>query len=340
MPGLGRSVGVAIAALAIGTQITVLGLAGFAVANHGAVRDWLVVGKAIPTATLDGYAVDSGMSAAGRFYLYAAVPVLHSPETFDDSCPAKEAGIAVLGCYDPVTDTIHLLDITDDQLTTLEPVVAAHEMLHAVWARFDDDERARVGALIDAAYRSLPTDQITTRLGAYGDINGPKRTAELFAILGTEVPALPAELSEVYARYFDDRNSAVVLAANATRIFDSITTEIAELVAEITKAEASLTAILAKYTSDRAALEADIVAFNATADSAGGFTSRSSFEAARDDLADRQAVLEADRATYNALVAEFNIMLDNLDVLNAQALSLNSALGIDASEFVPAPTVD
>ncbi len=340
VPGLGRSVGVAIAALALGTQIAVLGLAGFAVANRGAVRDWLVVGKSIPTATLDGYAVDAGMSSAGRFYLYATKPVLHSPETFDESCPIKESGIAVLGCYDPSADTIHLLDITDDQLTTLEPVVAAHEMLHAVWARLDSAEQNRVGRLVDAAYRALPTDQITTRLAAYGDLEATTRTAELFALLGTEVSVLPEELEAVYARYFDDRSRAVVLAANAARIFDSITTEIAELVAEIEAAETNLTAVLAQFTKDRAKLDADIDAFNAKSNTPGGFTSRSAFVAARDALTARQTAIEAQRTRYNTLVDEFNVMLDNLDVLNAQAVSLNAALGIDASEFVPLPTVD
>ena len=335
MPGLGRSVGVAIAALAIGTQIVVLAAGVLAFVFRADVRDWLVVGKSVPTATIDGYVADAGLSPAGRFYLYVAHPTLHTADTFDEACPIREKGIAVLGCYDPASDTIHLLDITDDTVTTLEPVVAAHEMLHAVWARFDDVEQAQVGDLVNAAFEALPSDVMTERLQPYRSAPPSTRTAELFAILGTEVAALPRELSAVYDRYFDSRQSAVALAERATAVFASITTEIAETVALIQDSEDVLARRLEKYTRLRAALDEDVAAFNAKAETPGAFPSSSEFTAARSALAERSRILTKMFEKYNELVAEHNDLVARLNVLNAQALALNEALGIDAAEYAP-----
>jgi hypothetical protein len=335
VPGLGRSVGVAIAALAIGTQIVVLVAGSIAVVFRDDVRDWLTVGKSVPTATIDGYVSDAGMSAAGRFYLYVAHPTLHTAETFDESCPIREKGIAVLGCYDPNTDTIHLLDITDDTVTTLEPVVAAHEMLHAVWARFDDGERDAVGALVNAAFDALPEGSLTERLTPYRTAPPRTRVNELFAILGTEVAKLPNELEAIYERYFDRRNSVVELADRATAVFASITSEIADTVAAIQSSEAVLAKRLAKYTKLRTKLDEDVAAFNAQADTPGAFPSSSEFSAARAALTERSRILTKMRDKYNELVSVHNDLIARLSVLNAQALALNEALGIDAAEYAP-----
>ena len=136
--------GVVIAIASIAVQVVVLAAGAWAFANRPTIRDWLVVGKVVASSAIDDYVEQAGMSSAGRFYLYAARPELHTTATFAKSCTAKETGVAVLGCYIIATDRIHLLDITDPAFDTMEPVVAAHEMLHAVWARFDDAERARV----------------------------------------------------------------------------------------------------------------------------------------------------------------------------------------------------
>ena len=66
--------------------------------NRSAIRDWLVVGKVVSSDTLETYVSEAGMSSAGRFYLYAARPELHTAATFAKSCTAKETGVAVLGC--------------------------------------------------------------------------------------------------------------------------------------------------------------------------------------------------------------------------------------------------
>ena len=165
VPGFGRLVGLVVAAVAIAAQLVVIAAGAWAVTNRGIVRDWLVVGKVIETETLASYVDDAGLSEQGRFYLYAAKPILHTVDTFNEACPAKEQGIAVLGCYIGKDDRIHLLDITDETFSVMEPVVAAHEMLHAVWARFDDAERERVGAAVELRQDRFGVGGILPALG-------------------------------------------------------------------------------------------------------------------------------------------------------------------------------
>ena len=335
VPGFGRLVGLIIAFVAIAAQLVIIAAGAWAVTNRGIVRDWLVVGKVIETETLASYVDDAGLSEQGRFYLYAAKPILHTVDTFNEACPAKEQGIAVLGCYIGKDDRIHLLDITDETFSVMEPVVAAHEMLHAVWARFDDAERERVGAAIKASYAEITDPVVRERVDVYRDENGEIPVTELFAILGTEVPIVNNELTAVYDRYFDRRGACVALAAEASTVITTIVTEIERVGKELVAMQTEIDAERANYESATAALNTAIDRFNANSNTPGYYTSQSTFVRDRDALNARKAELEVQRTALNARVDEFNVLVEQLDLLNSQAMALNKALGIDVSDMSP-----
>ncbi len=339
-PGLGRRVGVVVAVVSIVAQIIVLGAAGWALANRAAVRDWVIVGKAVPTATIEGYVSAAGLSSAGRFYLLAARPELHTAATFGKSCTAKEKGIAVLGCYIIATDRIHLLDITDPAFDTMEPVVAAHEMLHAVWARFDDAERARVGEAVRRSYAALGDPALAERLRVYAGEIGDIGVAALFAVLGTELALVDTELDAVYNRYFDRRGAVVALAAEAATVISTIVDEISRVSAELVRLEAEIAAATEKYHQGVDDLAADVATFNSNANTPGYYQSQSKFDRDRAALKKREAALEADRLAINANVDEFNTLVGQLEVLNGQAMALNEALGVDVSVITPVTPPD
>jgi len=335
VPGFGRVVGLVIAIVAIVAQLAVLAAGAWAVGNRAIVRDWLVVGKVIETDTLASYVDDAGLSDQGRFYLYAAKPILHTVETFNESCPIKEQGIAVLGCYVAQDDRIHLLDITDETFSVMEPVVAAHEMLHAVWARFDEAERERVAAAVRASYAEITDPVVRERVNVYLDENGEIPVTELFAILGTEVPIVNAELTAVYDRYFDRRGACVALAAEAATVITTIVTEIERVGKELVAMQAEIDAARAAYEAETTALNTAIDRFNANSNTAGYYTSQKTFERDRDALNVRKEELEAQRVALNTRVADFNKLVEQMDVLNSQAMALNKALGIDVSDMSP-----
>jgi hypothetical protein len=330
-PGLGRRVGVVVAVVAIVTQLGVLGFGGWALANPSVVRDTLVVGKTAETTNLDAYVADTGMSSAGRFFLFAAHPTLHTPDTFATACPVREAGIAVLGCYSAKDDTIHLLDITDDKLTTLEPVVAAHEMLHAVWARLDPTERTTIDAEVEASFGSVSDPALLVRLAPYQSMSPAKRDGELFAILGTETANVTPALGDIYARYFDDRMKCIELAASSANIIAEIVSQIESVGNQILVADHDISKRLRAFKREGRALIADIRAFNRNANTAGVYQSASKFNADRRALAKRSTAHTNERKQLNKLIEQYNSLVDQMAVLNAQATSLNQALGIDAS---------
>lgn len=337
VPGLGRRVGVVVACVAIVVQVGVIALVAWGSGNVGALRDWLVVGKVAESARLDQYVAESGLSSAGRFYLFAAKPTLHSPDTFAEACPIREAGIAVLGCYSPADDTIHLLDITDDVLTTLEPVVAAHEALHAIWARFDSVERSAIATEVEKSFTSVSNPDLLARLAPYESMTPAERDAELFAILGTESTTVTPELEAVYSRYFDNRQACVRLAASSANIIAEIASTIESVGHQILTVEATVAEELAAYKKERRALRRDITVFNARANTPGYFASSSDFERERTALEKRQTALDKARTRLNATIEQYNTLVEQMALLNAQATKLNAALGIDASAIVPVP---
>ncbi|MDP4585987.1 MAG: hypothetical protein NWS64_01655 [Microbacteriaceae bacterium] len=337
VPGLGRRIGVIVAVVAIVTQLGLISVVAWGSNNVAMIRDWLVVGKIAGSSELDAYVAESGLSAAGRFYLLAAKPILHSPDTFDVACPVREAGIAALGCYSAETDTIHLLDIGDDTLKTLKPVVAAHEALHAIWARLDSTERSAIAIEVEKSFASVRDPGMLSRLAPYEELMPAERDGELFAILGTESVAITPALDEVYSRYFDDRMACVRLAASSANVIAEITSGIESIGAQILAVEELVVAASTSYSTERKSLRRDIKIFNARADTRGYFASSSIFERERSALTNRKKKLERSRIALNALIEQFNALVAQLTVLNSHAMNLNSALGIDASAMVTIP---
>jgi len=337
VPGLGRRVGVIVAVVAIVSQLGLISVAAWGVGNAAMVRDWLVVGKVAGSAQLEAYVAGAGLSAAGRFYLLAAKPTLHTPETFDDACPVREAGIAALGCYSSETDTIHLLDIADDTLKTLEPVVAAHEALHAIWARLDADERSAIAVEVEKSFASVRDPAMLSRLAPYEELTPAERDGELFAILGTESAAVTPALEAIYSRYFDDRAACIRLAASSANVIAEITSGIESVGAQILSVEESVVAASTRYSKERRTLRRDIKVFNSRADTRGYFASSSTFERERSELANRKKKLERSRIALNVLVEQYNALVTQLAALNEHAMNVNLALGIDASAMVPFP---
>lgn len=337
MPGLGRRVGLVVAIVSLITHLAVLGFGGWALANPMLVRDMLVVGKVADTTHLDEFVSVTGMSSAGRFYLFAAHPTLHTPESFAEACPVRELGIAVLGCYSSSTDTIHLLDITDDSLTTLEPVVAAHEMLHAVWARFNSSERAVATTEVERSFASISDPDLLVRLAPFQSMSRETRAPELFAIFGTESLEVTSELEAIYGRFFDDRAACVRLAKSSTTVIATIVSGVESVATQLVSSERVIDKKYAAYRRDRKELSRDIAVFNKRANTRGFYSSSSAFAADRRELVARSSRLEFHRRAINRLIDRYNGLVNQMAVLNAQALSLNQALGVDASAMEPIP---
>lgn len=296
------------------------------------IIDQLTVWQYHPSAAIASLASDSGMSDHGKFLYYASQPQLDTRQNFGTFCPNSESNTAILGCY--VNNRIYLFDVTNEQLQGIKPVTAAHEMLHAAYARFSATQKSRVDKMVEAEYQKVKNDDnLSVVMAAYQKTEPGEADNELHSILGTQFRDLSPELETYYQQYFSNRSKVTAEYASYQQVFDTLQKQADALQAQLADLKTQIETSSARYASDTAQLQADISAFNARASTSGGFTSQAQFNAARASLVVRTNQLTDERNytsglidTYNQKVAELNqIATKNQDLVQSINSSLPSA---------------
>ena len=228
------------------------------------------------------------MTERARRIFLAARPAIEDPPTFAGNCGLDTQGDAggprthTAGCY--VAGRIHLLAPDRAEARDLLYVVAAHELLHAVYGSLGTAERARLDAELEAARAG--NVRLEERLKPYAGL--PTLTNEIHSILGSEFGGLSPALEAHYAQYFSDRASIV---AARQRTLGAREEEITRLRAEIDELDRRIETLRATLISQRAA--GDLRAYNANVDIFNDLIGR--YNAAID--------------TLNAKVEEYNGLL-------------------------------
>lgn len=260
-----------------------------------AIYDWLRLRDYQPSKAVMQLAERTTMlpSAERLFYVYH--PSLEGKETFNEHCSQSEQTI-VLGCYISARG-IYIYDITDERLSGIEEVTAAHEMLHAAYDRLGGSERSHINNLLQQAFANIDDARIKKTITNYQN-NGADVNNELHSILGTEVRNLPEALEKYYQQYFENRSKIVDYLDQYERVFVKQQETIDQLARQIDQYESSLA-------NERASIEAEAAALES--------------EAQRlDNLRNQDRVNE-----YNAAVPAYNVRLTNL---NARILNFNNTL--------------
>ena len=222
----------------------------------------------LPADVADLAATTTMTERARRIFL-AARPAIEDGPTFAGNCGvdlAPEAGGSrthTAGCF--VAGRIHLRAPDRAEARTLLYVVAAHELLHAVYGSLGPAERSRIDAELEAARAG--NVRLEERLKPYAGL--PTLSNEIHSILGSEFDGLSPALEAHYAQYFRDR-SAVVAARQRT--LGSREDEIARLRAEVDDLDDRIETLRATMISQRAA--GDIRAYNASVDVFNGLINR------------------------------------------------------------------
>ncbi|QWT24352.1 hypothetical protein KPL76_02800 [Subtercola sp. PAMC28395] len=291
---------------------------------HQRIEDQIAVWNYRPTAELAQMSTDSGLNDEGRFYFYASAPTVESASDFTAVCGSSRDDFVLLGCYNG--SSIHIFDVSDARLTGIRGVTAAHEMLHAVYARLSDSDRTDLDALLEAQYATVKDDpELSARMASYATFEPGERDNELHSIFGTELATLSPELEAHYAHYFADRSKVVALNASFQAVFKQVQDQETTLAAQLTAAGDAIDAESSKYTADIDTLNADISSFNSRADS-GGFSSESSFTAARSVIQQRSDELKARYDTIQADISHYNDLRSQLKALDSQAAELNRSI--------------
>jgi len=297
------------------------------------IKDQLVAHQFETPENISSYIDQAGLSDQGSLYLRTSLPRVVPAYEFDRYCTRNEPGIGVLGCYTTRDSRIYLYDVTDPRLESIEPVVAAHEMLHAVWFRKTSEERDALAPLLEEAYAALgPDHPLIERMASYEADDPASRLPELYSIIGTEIREIPEALEAHYAEYFANRALVVDLADRVYRVFDTLQAELEQLSNELSSRNAEIEGLRFTYEETSRVLAGDIVAFNEKASTPGAFPSKSQFEATRAELVTRQERLESMRITLQTKIAEYNDRLEELNTLNDEVSELNQGINVTLEE--------
>jgi len=240
--------------------------------NQYKISDWFALRSYDAPDYVVGYADDTAMSDYGRKIFYVAKPELDQKETFNTNCPIPDRSL-VLGCYS--NGAIYVFDVQDKRLDGVEEVTAAHEMLHAAYARLGGSDERNLNALLDEQLAEITDTRVLELVEQYRRDDPDSLYNEMHSIFGTEVKELVPALEEHYGEYFIDRSQVVAISESYEQVFldidnniKNLENEISALKVQINDQEASITVLQASIDSESAKLEAlrasgDIPGYNA-----------------------------------------------------------------------------
>lgn len=272
------------------------------------------------------------LTSVGRRIFYATSPEVQDSGQFNGSCHSVERTTAILGCY--YRDRIYLYNVQNSELDGALDVTAAHELLHAAYARLSTFEQRKVDGLVRAAYQKVKNEPTLKRLMEYYKQAEPgAEINELHSILGTTIANLDSELERYYARYFTNRASIVTLNQRYTQVFSELDQQATSLKAKISAEESSLKTETDAYQNELNQLNSDIQSFNQRAVS-GDFSSQE-FYATRSALSGRVASLNNQQNQLNTRISAYNTMIAEYNKLAVRAQQLNQSMnGVSAPSEV------
>ncbi len=262
-----------------------------------AVSDWIRLVNYNPPAEVADLATQTTMTGEGTHLFYVNQPLIVGKTSFPDYCSDREQSI-VLGCYHGGDGGIYLLRIADNsELGGVMEVTAAHEMLHAGYARLSEDARKAVDAQLQDYYdHGLKDKAIKEEIDAYRSSEPGQLLNEMHSIFGTEVKDLPAPLETYYKQYFTNRQAVVAEADRYQEAFRS------------------REAAVAKYDAQLKTLDKTIT------------SQRSQLQDLANTITAMKQRMDADKASgnyesYNAQVPEFNRLVRQYNELRNELLA-------------------
>jgi hypothetical protein len=303
--------------------------------NRQYAVDQLSVWGYTPSSSIASIHDNMALNDSGTFYFYATHPRIDNSADFNADCPRQETGSPILGCY--TGQRIFIYDVQNAQLNGVEEVTAAHEMLHAVWDRTSEPDKARIGKLLQAEYDKNQDAKFKERMDYYSRTEPGEFLNELHSIIGTEMKTISPELETYYKKYFTDRSVIIGYHEKYQAVFDDLSAQSDSLFTELKTLGDKIQTETAQYEVDVKALTADINTFNEKANN-NTFGSQAEFNRERAALVVRTNALDATQTAINADIANYNVKYDTYQTLAKQIDRLNSSID-SLSNVTPVPAV-
>ncbi|MCI4659913.1 DUF4407 domain-containing protein [Cryobacterium zhongshanensis] len=217
-----------------------------------------------------------GFSDEGRDIFLATRPQLLDSGDFRKACDGTPDGtvhgdFATVGCFYGLGEHFGRIAVfrpSDARLADQIAVTAAHEFLHAAYARLTSGEQARLDALLDARWSTIAADDpIQASVDSSVGSAAENRSTEEFAYFGTEIAdAVDPALEAYYAPYFRDRGALVAIHDADRALWDGLQADYSAKADALTVREQANADASAQLQADRAQLAADRAWYNGQAD--------------------------------------------------------------------------
>jgi len=217
-----------------------------------------------------------GFSDEGRDIFLTTRPQLLDSSDFRKACDETPDGsadgeLATVGCYYGLGESFGRIAIFrpgDARLADQFVVTAAHEFLHAAYARMSAGEQARLDALLETRWSTVAADDpIQASLASSVGSSAENRATEEFAYLGTEIAdAVDPALEAYYARYFRDRGALVAIHDADRALWDGLESDYSAKTDALAGTEQANAGASAQLQADRARLADDRAWYNQQAD--------------------------------------------------------------------------
>ncbi|HVA11102.1 MAG TPA: hypothetical protein VNG32_02960 [Candidatus Dormibacteraeota bacterium] len=274
---------------------------GLLVVNGQSIVDWWRLRGYVPPAAVVNLANEDTMTAYTRHLFYLNRPqLLSSVTSFRGYCP-ENLGSIVLGCYHPDQDGIFIYNVSDPSLAGVQQVTAAHEVLHAVYARLTSSERANLNSELQSYYdNGLTNTQVKAEVKLYQQTEPGSVMDEMSCTFGTEIANLPAALNAYYSKYFTNRAAIVAHEQNYQAAFSSRQAVVAQDDAQLASLKSQLDSTEAQLTTSLNSLNAQQSNLNSLRNSGN------------------IAAYDAGVPAYNSLVNAYNAQVQVAENLVAQ----------------------
>ena len=323
--------------------VLVLGLGAgvvIGVMNRQAIQDTVAAIGYEPTEREQRLLDDLDLTRQGERIFRASHPTVDGSQYFTQQCAEvdhSEQG-HVLGCYSD--RRIHLFDVTDERVSGVVEVTAAHELLHAAWSRLGEGDKLALAEQLRREFdrRAAEDPSLAERMSVYEHLSDTAFANELHSVFGTEVRDLPDWLEEHYAAWLEDRGALLDR-------FDAYHAVFTDLQSEATALSAEMESLRADIEQRKADYDADVEAFNADTNDLNARNKRKefardpeAFNLIRDELQVRQTGLQMRLDRLQADIDRYNEMRGRLVELSELSAELDQQLDSDLAPISSEPS--
>ncbi len=242
-------------ALTIGATLAACLVLVLLTINMQRITDWWRLRGYQPPSSVQQLADQDTMTDYTRHMFYLNRPqLLPSVSSFRKHCPENETTI-VLGCYHPGQNGIFVYQVNDPALQGVSQVTAAHEVLHAIYARLSKNDRNQLNSLLNNYYKNgLQDERVKSEIKLYQQTEPKDVLDEMSCTFGTEVADLPAPLENYYRKYFSDRSKIVAYEQQYEAAFTARQSKIKQYDQQLAAIKQQIDSLQSTLTSEKSQL--------------------------------------------------------------------------------------